>query len=163
MVGNGWEWLINYGQSPVRTERKNGMRLRLRRWELAGGPAPSELLALTSHFLETDDAELASSSLIESFDKEALVLWLKYDSRPEPWLGDRPSVYPTAHILLQHLNILPCECFGGKIYTNGVFFVFLSLCFSFCLLIVLGSRFLENSFHIQNLKRKKVTSYSKSG
>ena len=46
--------------------------------------SPSELLALTSHFLETDSAELTSSSLIKSFDKEALVLWLKYDSRPEP-------------------------------------------------------------------------------
>ena len=31
MVGNGWEWLIDLGQGPVRTERKNGMRLRLRR------------------------------------------------------------------------------------------------------------------------------------
>ena len=153
MVGNGWEWLIDLGQGPVRTERKNGMRLRLRRWDLAGGPGPSELLALTSHFLETDSTELASSSLIESFDKEALVLWFKYDSRPEPWLGDRLSVYPTAHILLQQssrFNILPYECFGGKIYTNGVFFVFLSLCF--CHLLVLASRFLENSSRIRNVK-----------
>ena len=31
MVANGREWLIDLGQGPVRTERKNGMRLRLRR------------------------------------------------------------------------------------------------------------------------------------